>query len=132
MPDQEMVEFGADVLVMCYDVHRTGASRERLAEMGVSIVTVEHGITAGGSRKGGQQHERLFRSREVEHDVPAVSQPRIVHARRPETQADLVGKRLRDGALLLVWQAAQRRAKTSCAARVSGQSASFSRICWFC
>ena len=45
VPDQEMVEFGADVLVMCYDGASYWASRERLAEMGVAIVTVEHGTS---------------------------------------------------------------------------------------
>jgi putative NIF3 family GTP cyclohydrolase 1 type 2 len=44
-PDQEMVEFGADVLVMCYDGASYWRSRERLAEMGVGIVTVEHGTS---------------------------------------------------------------------------------------
>ena len=43
VPDQEMVEFGADVLVMCYDGASYWQKRERLAEMGVGIVTVEHG-----------------------------------------------------------------------------------------
>ena len=45
VPDQEMVEFGADVLVMCYDGASYWSSRERLVEMGVSIVTVEHGTS---------------------------------------------------------------------------------------
>lgn len=45
VPDQEMVEFGADVLVMCYDGASYWASRERLAEMGLGIVTVEHGTS---------------------------------------------------------------------------------------
>ena len=45
VPDQEMVEFGADVLVMCYDGGSYWGSRERLAEMGVGIVTVEHGTS---------------------------------------------------------------------------------------
>jgi putative NIF3 family GTP cyclohydrolase 1 type 2 len=45
VPDQEMVEFGADVLVMCYDGASYWSSRERLAEMGVGIVTVEHGTS---------------------------------------------------------------------------------------
>ena len=45
LPDQEMVEFGADVLVMCYDGAPYWCHRERLAEMGVGIVTVEHGTS---------------------------------------------------------------------------------------
>jgi putative NIF3 family GTP cyclohydrolase 1 type 2 len=45
VPDQEMVEFGADVLVMCYDGASYWASRERLAEMGAAVVTVEHGTS---------------------------------------------------------------------------------------
>ncbi len=43
VPDEEMVDFGADVLVMCYDGASYWQRRERLAEMGVGIVTVEHG-----------------------------------------------------------------------------------------
>lgn len=45
VPDQEMVDFGADVLVMCYDGAPYWNVRERLAEMGVGIVTVEHGTS---------------------------------------------------------------------------------------
>lgn len=45
VPDQEMVEFGGDALVMCYDGASYWNSRERLAEMGVGIVTVEHGTS---------------------------------------------------------------------------------------
>jgi putative NIF3 family GTP cyclohydrolase 1 type 2 len=45
VPDQEMVEFGADVLVMCYDGASYWATRERLAEMGAAILTVEHGTS---------------------------------------------------------------------------------------
>jgi len=45
VPDQEMVECGADVLVMCYDGASYWASRERLYETGAAIVTVEHGTS---------------------------------------------------------------------------------------
>jgi putative NIF3 family GTP cyclohydrolase 1 type 2 len=43
VPDQEMVEKGADALIMCYDGASYWSCRERLAEMGVGIITVEHG-----------------------------------------------------------------------------------------
>ena len=45
VPDQEMVEFGADVLVVCFDGASYWQHRERLAEMGVGIITVEHGTS---------------------------------------------------------------------------------------
>jgi putative NIF3 family GTP cyclohydrolase 1 type 2 len=56
VPDQEMVEFGADVLVMCYDGASYWASRERLAEMGVGIVTVEHGTSEMPGMMGLREH----------------------------------------------------------------------------
>ena len=45
VPDQEMVDFGADVLVVCFDGASYWQHRERLAEMGVGIITVEHGTS---------------------------------------------------------------------------------------
>ena len=45
VPDKEMVDFGADVLIMCYDGASYWAARERLAEMGVALITVEHGTS---------------------------------------------------------------------------------------
>ncbi|MHB1035216.1 MAG: Nif3-like dinuclear metal center hexameric protein [Pirellulales bacterium] len=45
VPDQEMVEFGADVLVMCYDGASYWSTRERMAEMGAAVLTVEHGTS---------------------------------------------------------------------------------------
>ncbi|HOE65552.1 MAG TPA: Nif3-like dinuclear metal center hexameric protein [Candidatus Hydrogenedentes bacterium] len=44
-PDKEMVESGADVMIVCYDGACYWAVRERLAEMGVAIITLEHGTT---------------------------------------------------------------------------------------
>ncbi len=44
-PDKEMVESGADVMLVCYDGACYWAVRERLAEMGAAIVTVEHGTS---------------------------------------------------------------------------------------
>lgn len=44
-PDTEMVEAGADVLIVCFDGACYWGVRERLAEMGVAIITVEHGST---------------------------------------------------------------------------------------
>jgi len=45
VPDIELVEMGSDVLIMCYDGASYWASRERLAEMGVALITVEHGTS---------------------------------------------------------------------------------------
>lgn len=44
-PDKEMADFGADVMIMCFDGASYWQKRERLAEMGVGIVTVEHGTS---------------------------------------------------------------------------------------
>ncbi len=44
-PDKEMVDAGADVLICCYDGASYWQSRERLAEMGVGVITVEHGTS---------------------------------------------------------------------------------------
>ncbi len=44
-PDKEMAEFGSDVLIVCYDGAPYWAVRERLAEMGVAVITVEHGTS---------------------------------------------------------------------------------------
>jgi len=45
VPDKEMVDFGSDVLLMCFDGAAYWAQRERLYEMGAAIITVEHGTT---------------------------------------------------------------------------------------
>lgn len=45
VPDEEMVKFGADVLIMCYDGASYWSHRERLVEMGAAILTVEHGTS---------------------------------------------------------------------------------------
>lgn len=44
-PDKEIVESGADVLILCYDGAPYWAVRERLYEMGAAILTVEHGTS---------------------------------------------------------------------------------------
>ncbi len=43
VPDAEMVEAGADVLIVCFDGASYWAQRERCYEMGAAIVSVEHG-----------------------------------------------------------------------------------------
>lgn len=43
VPDQEMIEMGADVLICCYDGASYWAHRERCYEAGAAIITVEHG-----------------------------------------------------------------------------------------
>ncbi len=44
-PDTEMVSYGSDVLIVCYDGATYWSTRERLAEMGVAVLTVEHGTS---------------------------------------------------------------------------------------
>ncbi|HOZ49510.1 MAG TPA: Nif3-like dinuclear metal center hexameric protein [Candidatus Hydrogenedentes bacterium] len=44
-PDADMVEAGADVLIVCYDGAPYWAVRERLHEMGASLIVVEHGTS---------------------------------------------------------------------------------------
>ena len=44
-PDQEMVEMGSDVLIVCYDGASYWSVRERLAESGVGVISVEHGTS---------------------------------------------------------------------------------------
>ena len=44
-PDREMVEMGSDALIVCYDGASYWSTRQRLAEMGVGIITVEHGTS---------------------------------------------------------------------------------------
>jgi len=44
-PDMKMVEAGSDVLIVCYDGASYWAVRERLAEAGVAVITVEHGTS---------------------------------------------------------------------------------------
>ena len=44
-PDKDMVDKGADVLIVCYDGAGYWYARERLAELGVAIITVEHGTS---------------------------------------------------------------------------------------
>lgn len=44
-PDRDMVELGADVLIVCYDGASYWRDRERLAELGAAVVAVEHGTS---------------------------------------------------------------------------------------
>lgn len=44
-PDKELVEAGADALIVCYDGAPYWAVRERLYELGAAVVTVEHGTS---------------------------------------------------------------------------------------
>jgi len=45
VPDQEMVEAGADVLIVCFDGASYWAHRERNVEAGAAIISVEHGAS---------------------------------------------------------------------------------------
>ncbi len=56
VPDQEMVDCGADVLVMCYDGAGYWSTRERLAESGAVIITVEHGTSEMPGLMGLRDH----------------------------------------------------------------------------
>ena len=44
-PDTDMVEKGSDVLIVCFDGASYWAKRQRFAELGVGVITVEHGTT---------------------------------------------------------------------------------------
>jgi putative NIF3 family GTP cyclohydrolase 1 type 2 len=44
-PDSETIALGADVLVVCFDGASYWQTRERLAELGVGVITVEHGTS---------------------------------------------------------------------------------------
>jgi len=44
-PDLDMVRLGSDVLIVCYDGASYWAARERFAELGVAVISVEHGTT---------------------------------------------------------------------------------------
>ena len=44
-PDKDMVDMGSDVLIVCYDGASYWAKRERFAELGVGVITVEHGTS---------------------------------------------------------------------------------------
>lgn len=44
-PDKDMVAAGADVLIVCFDGAPYWDTRERLAEMGVGVIAVEHGTS---------------------------------------------------------------------------------------
>lgn len=45
VPDQNMIDAGADVLIMCYDGASYWQQRERLVEAGAAVITVEHGTS---------------------------------------------------------------------------------------
>ena len=44
-PDKDMVDLGADVLIVCYDGASYWATRQRLAELGAAVIAVEHGTS---------------------------------------------------------------------------------------
>ncbi len=44
-PDREMVEAGADVVIVCFDGATYWSQRERMHEMGAAVITLEHGTT---------------------------------------------------------------------------------------
>ncbi|MEW6358261.1 MAG: Nif3-like dinuclear metal center hexameric protein [Planctomycetota bacterium] len=44
-PDTDMIEKGSDVLIVCFDGASYWAKRQRFAEFGVGVITVEHGTT---------------------------------------------------------------------------------------
>jgi putative NIF3 family GTP cyclohydrolase 1 type 2 len=44
-PDKEMVDAGADVVIVCYDGAPYWMVRERLFEQGAAVITVEHGTS---------------------------------------------------------------------------------------
>jgi putative NIF3 family GTP cyclohydrolase 1 type 2 len=44
-PDTDMIALGADVLLVCFDGASYWQSRQRFAELGVGVITVEHGTS---------------------------------------------------------------------------------------
>lgn len=44
-PHEDMIELGSDVLIMCFDGASYWSARERFAEQGVGVITLEHGTT---------------------------------------------------------------------------------------
>ena len=44
-PDTDMIELGADVLIVCFDGASYWRTRQRFAERGVGVITVEHGTS---------------------------------------------------------------------------------------
>jgi putative NIF3 family GTP cyclohydrolase 1 type 2 len=44
-PDQEMIQAGADVMIVCFDGASYWQRRQRFAELGVGVITLEHGTT---------------------------------------------------------------------------------------
>jgi putative NIF3 family GTP cyclohydrolase 1 type 2 len=44
-PDKEMIDMGADVLIVCDDGASYWATRERLVELGAAVIVVEHGAS---------------------------------------------------------------------------------------
>ncbi len=45
VPDMDMIEAGADVMIVCYDGASYWQRRQRFAELGVGVITVEHGTS---------------------------------------------------------------------------------------
>jgi putative NIF3 family GTP cyclohydrolase 1 type 2 len=50
-PDIDMIEKGSDVLIVCYDGGSYWHDRERFAELGAAVITVEHGTSEMGGMK---------------------------------------------------------------------------------
>ena len=44
-PNEDMIELGSDVLITCFDGAPYWSDRERFAEQGVAVITLEHGTT---------------------------------------------------------------------------------------
>ena len=44
-PHEDMIELGSDVLIMCFDGATYWSARDRFAEQGVGVITLEHGTT---------------------------------------------------------------------------------------
>lgn len=55
-PDEQIVEAGADALIVCYDGAPYWSVRERFFEMGVAVIMVEHGTTETPGMKSLCQH----------------------------------------------------------------------------
>jgi len=81
-PDTDMIELGADVLIVCYDGASYWAARERFVELGVGVIMVEHGTSEmPGMRSLAQYLRDTFSGMEV---LDFTEHPRVWHV-PPET-----------------------------------------------
>ncbi len=76
-PDVDMIEHGADVLIVCYDGASYWATRERFIELGVGVIVVEHGTSEmWGMQSLARYLRQTFPGLDV---VDSAEHPRVRH-----------------------------------------------------